>query len=101
MKINLFLIILSICILRNNSVFCQTKINVVTKPVTKSIAYNKGDKIVINAEAASIDISNNPGNTIELKLYLVAKNKDKKIAEKELEFLKYYIQTQSKTIYMQ
>ncbi len=80
------------------SVFAQTKVRVVSRTIEKTFKYKENDIIKINADKANIKISGWDKNTVYVKLKIIAKNPDLRIAKKELSYMKYSLSKSGKMI---
>jgi hypothetical protein len=69
----------------------QTKIQVVTKTITRKLDFRKGTQLRITGEKASVNVKGWDKDYIGVTLLLTAKHPDRDVAEKELEHLKYFI----------
>ena len=88
-------------ILRGTPVTAQTTVQVVTKTHEKSIAYSTGFLISIDAEKAEITIKTDASlKEVKIKMDLIAKHPQIETAKKDLENLKYVMETLGKTIYL-
>jgi hypothetical protein len=71
--------------------FSQTKIQVVTRTISKVFIYKPGSTFEIKAEKASIQVKKSTDNTIKVKLQLISKNPSQHQAEKDLKYCDYQI----------
>lgn len=71
--------------------FLQNTVHVITRKIEKEIEFKQGNKLIVNGEKASIKIKEWEYDKLHITLKLIAKNKDKAIARKELDFLIYNI----------
>ena len=79
----------------------QTTVQVVTKTVDKTIAYQQGFLVSIDAEKAEIIIKTDPNaKEVKVKLDLISKHPKLETAKKDMDNLKYIIETLDKTIYL-
>lgn len=69
----------------------QSKIQVVTKAITKSIPYTTGKSIKIVGEKAEISVQSWDKNFISIKLSLIAKHPNRKTAEEDLKYIDYKV----------
>jgi hypothetical protein len=76
----------------------QTKIQVVTRTITKVFENKQGCILDIKAEKANIQVKSSTDGKIKIKLFLIAKNPSKTIAEADLKYLDYQINESSNTI---
>jgi hypothetical protein len=95
-KIVLLLTCLAICMVV--SISGQTKIQVVTRTISKVFDNKQGCILDIKAEKANILVKTSIDGKIKTKLFLIAKNPSKLIAEADLKFLDYQINESSNTI---
>jgi hypothetical protein len=75
--------------------FAQTKIQVVTRTISRTFAYHPGCIFEIKSEKANIQVKKSSDNNLRIKLLLVSKNPSKEQAEKDLKYSDYKI-TESK-----
>ena len=80
MKIFCNILIIS---LLQNFCFAQSSVQVVTKTIEKDFVFVAGNSLKINAQKADIKIVGWNKAMISVKMKLIAKNPDKKIAEEE------------------
>jgi len=85
---NIMLILILAFFAGNNEANSQVKVNVVSKKQAESFKWKPGEKLEINGEKAEIYCSAHELNTIEVEIELIAKHKDKTVAEKDLKSLK-------------
>ncbi len=90
----LFIIILCFAI----PAFGQTKIQVVTRTITKTFDYRPGSILDIKAEKANVNVKASANGEIKIKLLLIAKNPSKEEAEADLKFCGYQFGESSNTI---
>ncbi|GAB3913384.1 hypothetical protein GCM10028803_57460 [Larkinella knui] len=76
----------------------QTRLQVVTKTVEKELAYNTGQRVNLTAQKADITIKGWNKATILVRLKLIAKHPEREVAERELAYLNYDIQTRNSVI---
>jgi hypothetical protein len=72
-------------------VVAQTKIQVVTKTITRKLDYKKDTRLRITGEKAKINVRGWERNYIGVTIKLTAKHPEREIAEKELEHLQFTI----------
>lgn len=87
----LLLILQSVLMLYGGIASSQTKIQVITKTITKNISYSDNKTIKIVGEKAAINIQSWDKNYISATISLIAKHPNKKIAENEIQFIDYKI----------
>jgi len=75
------------------TIHAQTKIQVVSKTIEKEIDYREGMSLNISAQKADVRVTGWNRPVVSLKLRLVAKHPERKVAEKELVFMLYTIKT--------
>jgi len=98
MKIKYILSILFV-LLNFKLAFQQNKVNVVTRKVVKEFKFNSlNEKIIIDAEKATILIKSWDNLNVKVKLNLKTKNTDVELARKELNYLKYNANKRGKEI---
>jgi hypothetical protein len=78
--------------------YAQTKIQVVTRTISKSFTYKSGCVFEIAGEKANIQITRSNDKTIGLKLYLISKNPSLKDAESDLKFCDYKVKESNNTV---
>lgn len=69
----------------------QTKIQVVTKTITRKLDFKKGTQLRLTGEKAKINVKGWDKEYIGVTITLTGKHQNREVAEKELEHLKYYI----------
>ncbi|MEL7002126.1 MAG: hypothetical protein AAFN93_05230 [Bacteroidota bacterium] len=74
----------------------QRQVQVVTKTIVKKLDFTTGQTLTIQAEKASIDVSHWRGKYIQVSLKLISKHPNQKVAERELNYLKYDISNDSR-----
>lgn len=79
--------------------YAQTPLQVVTKTIEQSLPYQMGCEVNIEGEKAEIIVETWDKSTVEVILELVAKHPDRKIAERDIEAMKYSIDQHGKMIY--
>ncbi|RRA98873.1 DUF4097 family beta strand repeat-containing protein [Larkinella rosea] len=80
------------------SAAAQTRLQVVTKTVEKELAYSVGQRVNLTAQKADITIKGWSKPTVLVRLKLIAKHPEREVAERELGYLNYDIQTRNNTI---
>lgn len=78
----------------------QTKVQVVSQKITKSLDWEPGTGIQLHAERSEIFFSTNPSNTIEIEVIFIAKNENKSVAEEDLKKMKWIIEIINKKIFL-
>ena len=76
----------------------QTRLQVVTKTVEKELAYSSGQRLNMTAQKADITIKGWQKPTVLVRLKLIAKHPEREVAERELDYLKYEIQSRNNVI---
>lgn len=76
----------------------QDKIQVVTKTIQRQIPWKVAQKIVFNAEKATIDLQGWNRNEVGITLKLVAKHPNRSVAEQDLSTLRYAIDVKDQQI---
>ncbi|MGA0559438.1 hypothetical protein ACO2Q8_22460 [Larkinella sp. VNQ87] len=76
----------------------QTRLQVVTKTVEKELAYNAGQRVNLTAQKADITLKGWTKATVLVRLKLIAKHPEREVAERELDFLNYEIETRKNVI---
>lgn len=77
--------------LSEGKISAQTKIQVVTKTISKNVSYNAEKTLKIVGEKASINIQSWDKNYISASISLTAKHPNKKTAEQDLKFIDYRV----------
>ena len=80
------------------STLAQTRLQVVTKTVEKELAYSVGQRVNLTAQKADITIKGWNKSTVLVRLKLIAKHPEREVAEQELAYLNYDIQTRHNVI---
>ena len=70
-------------------VYSQQTIQVVTKTIEKDLKCANSGSLTITGEKAEIEIHGWDKKTMHIKIQLISENKDRKIAEDELEYLRF------------
>jgi hypothetical protein len=76
----------------------QTKIQVVTRTISRVFEYKPGCLLDIKGEKANIQVKKSVDNTVRVKILLIAKNPSAKIAETDLKYCNYHIDESSNGI---
>src|SRR5688572_126613 len=84
-------LVILLAIFLSGPVTAQTKIQVVTKTITRKLEYKKDTQLRITAEKAKINVKGWDKNYIGFTLKLIGKHPEREVAEKELEHLQYYL----------
>ena len=93
---SLWLALCALCI--NVSVFAQVPVQVVTKVVEKELSYTEGQRIRVNAQKADVTLKGWNRPMVSVRLRLVAKHPDKTVAEREVAYHQYTLQTNGSDI---
>ena len=91
-------ILLSFILLNGEKVLAQTKIQVITKTISKNIPYKTGKTIKIVGEKATVSIQSWDKNYISATISLIAKHPNKKTAEDDIRFIEYKVFETDNTI---
>ncbi len=75
-------------------------LQVVTKNIEKTINYEEGYQLFIDGEKADVQIESWEKKKISVSIALTAKHADRKIAERDLESMRYDIEVVGKKIYV-
>ncbi len=78
----------------------QGKIQVLTKTITREIAWEKDDAIMVQGEKASIEINTWSRQEVKIVMKLISRALDKKVAETELEYQRYILQKNKDGIFI-
>lgn len=71
--------------------FSQNKVQVYTTTVEKTIQFAPGDFVEIKGEKSNMTIDTWDKREVKVILKIVSKNSDKILAEKELQYMKYFL----------
>ncbi|RIV21495.1 hypothetical protein DYU11_19020 [Fibrisoma montanum] len=71
----------------------QTSVQVVTKVIEKDLPYTNGQRLHLNAQKADVTIKGWNRPTVSVTLRLVAKHPDRSVAEREVAYHQYTLQT--------
>ena len=71
----------------NREAYSQTKVQVITQKQAKTFKWKPGQALEIIGERAEIYCTTHDLNTITIEVELIAKHKDKSVAEKDLKKL--------------
>lgn len=99
MKVNkpiFFALLPLMCVL---AVRAQTPLQVVTKTIEQTLPYVPGYEVNIEGEKAEIIVETWQNNSVRVILELVSKHPDRKIAERDINAMKYSIDQHGKMIY--
>ena len=83
-----------------NLSYAQVKVQVVTLEINKTIRWEPGMSLWVQAERAEIFCTTHPSNTIELEVAIIAKNESRKSAETDLKKMKWLNETRGKKIFL-
>lgn len=75
------------------NLYAQTPVQVVTKVVEKELPYIDGQRIRLNARKADVTLKGWKRPTVSVQLRLVAKHPDRAIAEREVSYHQYTLQS--------
>ena len=95
--LSLFVVLL---MLAGNQTHAQVKVQVVTQVITKSIYWESGRTLRVQAERAEIYCTTQPSDSIELHIQFIAKNENRKTAEADLKKMKWLIETSGKKVFL-
>lgn len=73
----------------------QTPVQVVTKVIEKDLPYADGQRIQINAQKADVTLKGWNRPMVSVKLRLVAKHPDRAVAEREVAYHQYVLQSEN------
>ncbi|MEZ0538215.1 DUF4097 family beta strand repeat-containing protein [Fibrella arboris] len=76
----------------------QTPLQVVTKVVEKDLPYADGQAIRLKAQKADVQVRTWNRPTVSIRLRLVAKHPDRAVAEREVAYHQYTLQTNGNTL---
>ncbi|HCT29539.1 MAG TPA: hypothetical protein DIW31_02120 [Bacteroidales bacterium] len=88
---NFLVLLIGLVLLPIGFALGQSKIQVVTKTITKTIPYTAGKSIKIVGEKAEISVQSWYKNFVSLKLSLIAKHPNRKTAEEDLKFIDFKV----------
>jgi len=94
------LFVLALLMISGSPSYAQVKVQVVTRQITKSIRWEPGMTLWIQAERAEIYCTSHAANTIDLDVKFIAKNENRKTAEEDLNKMKWLNETASKKIFL-
>jgi hypothetical protein len=80
--------------------YSQQVLKVVTRVVEEEYRYSNEFLLEINAEKANIDIKVVDGSVVTLRLKQSVKNKDVRVAERELEFIRFAVKNDKNRLYL-
>lgn len=92
------LILLCILMLCEGVVFSQTKIQVITKTITKNLPYKSGKTLKVAGEKAAINIVSWDKDYISANISLIAKHPNKKTAEDDIKYIDYKVTEKTESI---
>ena len=78
------------------STICEAqtiKLQVVTRTIEKQFEWQKGEPVILEGEKANISIQNWSGSSVKVILKQIAKAPSRAVAEKELNYQKYILET--------
>ncbi len=96
----ILLLILMLQILGLNPLFAQVKVHVVSQNISKSLVWEPGISLQINAERAEIFCSSHKSDTIKIEIIIVSKNEIKKDAETDLKKMKWLNEVKGKKVFL-
>lgn len=95
--LSFFVVLLILCGKHANA---QVKVQVVTREISKSIKWEPGLAVWIQADRAEIVCITHASNTIDFKVEFVAKNESRKTAEADLIKMKWVNETSGKKLFL-
>ncbi|MEM6380849.1 MAG: DUF4097 family beta strand repeat-containing protein [Bacteroidota bacterium] len=98
MRVNKYLVFMVLLSLAGRWCRAQTKVEVITKTVEKSFAYQSGYSLQVDGKSAKIDIKGWKGTGIKVVMKLISKGLNAEVAKKELEYQKYAMDEINKSI---
>lgn len=99
-NIQLQTIIFLLTLVWASPILAQTTLKVVTETIEKTFDYKKGDEVNIEGEKADVSIESWRKNKVFIKIELISKNADKKVAKSDLKYLKYEVRRIKNKIYI-
>ena len=97
---NIMFFVVALLIAQGSPSYAQVKVQVVTQTITKSIHWEPGMSLWVQAERAEIYVSTHPADTIELNIQFIAKNENRKAAEADLKKMKWLNETSGKKVFL-
>lgn len=94
---SLFIVLLT---LAGSQIHAQVKVQVVTQTISKSIYWEAGITLRVQAERAEIYCTTHPSDSIELNIQFIAKNENRKTAEADLKKMKWLNETSGKKVFL-
>lgn len=91
--------LLTFGLLLTTAVFAQTKLQVVSKSIKKTMPYKEGFEVNIEGEKAEIVVETWNKSEVNVHIQLISKHPDRAIAERDLEALKYSTEQHGNNIY--
>jgi len=76
----------------------QSPLQVVTKTIEKELTYADGQRVVLTAQKADVQIKGWSRTTVLVRLKLIAKHPEREVAERELSYLQYTLQPRDRLI---
>lgn len=101
MKNNLFIKCLTLLLLFSFEVQSQEVLEVVTKKIEKTLDFFDDYKLYIEGEKADVLVNTWDKSKVRVELVLVSKHSDIQTARKDIEVIKYVIETRGKIIFIQ
>jgi hypothetical protein len=78
-------------LIQTSSLLAQNKVQVFTTTIEKTISFKTGDFIDLKGEKSNITIETWDKKEVKIILKIISKNSDKNLAEKELLYMKYFL----------
>ena len=99
MKLHLPTFLVFLFLIGTIAAVAQTPLQVVTKTIEQTLPYQLGYEVNIEGERAEIIVETWENNAVQVILELVSKHPDRKIAERDIEAMKFSIDQHGKMIY--
>jgi hypothetical protein len=97
---NIWSLFVVLLILAGSQIHAQVKVQVVTQTISKSIHWEAGMTLRVQAERAEIYCTTHPSDSIELDIQFIAKNENRNTAEADLKKMKWLIETSGKKVFL-
>jgi hypothetical protein len=100
MKRTSFLFPIFFTIISLPNLYGQQELKFITKTVEKQFAYKTGDELNIEGEKADVEVESWNKNIIDVRIVFSAQHPDKKIAQRDLEWIQYQTEKVQNKIYL-
>lgn len=100
MKRTLFLFLLFFSLFCTTKLLGQDNLILISKTVEKSFPYQAGDELNIEGEKADVQVESWEKDQISVQIIFTAQHPDKKMAQRDLEWIQYQVEKIQEKIYL-